>query len=400
MAWLNCLLAGCVSLIAFAGLALGDEAENEFHSDRVQLVGVASLPGDLSDKSQLTGEIGVGIPQNRFGGVSAMDRIGETDGYLIASDRGPLDGAVDFHCRWHQLRLVVSPGSERTVEVELQSTQELSDGQGGYFTGLSVAVDHAAGDDHIRLDPEGLRLASDGTVWICDEYGPQVLHFDPAGRLLSTIHPTPEMRIKTLAGDHNVERTQNVVGRMPNRGMEGLAVCDDGKTLVAVLQSPLIQDSQASPSGFLTGENCRIVRMDVSGGQREQFAYHLDDHMNGLSEILSIDRDRFLVIERDGTIGAAAAFKKIMLIELTGATNVSRMERLPVQTLPVAITPVSKRVLIDMLDPRFGLSGDDFPEKLEGLAWGPEINGRPSLIVASDNDFQPEHASRFYVFSL
>ena len=384
----------------FAGSAYGEDPVQQFSSDRVQLIGVASLPGNMADLSELTGDVAEGIPQNRFGGISAIDRIGNSSKYILASDRGPQDGQVDFHCRWHTARLAVQPGNEKPVTIELLGTHTLSDGRGHYFTGLASAIDHESGKTPIRLDPEGIRMVDDGSVWISDEYGPQVLHFDFDGRLLSTIHPSAEMRADTHAGDFLVELKENDAGRLPNRGMEGLALCDECGTLVAVLQSPLIQETEMSPSGFKTGENCRIVRMDTSGGHREQFAYHLDNHMNGLSDILALDHDRFLVIERDSTVGSESVFKKIMAVDLSKATDVSQMERLPVRALPVAIAAASKLVLIDMLDPRFGLAGTEFPEKLEGLAWGPEINGRPTLVVASDNDFEAEQDSRFFVFGL
>ena len=41
------------------------------------------------------------------------------------------------------------------------------------------------------LDPESIVRAADGTYWIGDEFGPFLLHFDRAGRLLDAPVPLP-----------------------------------------------------------------------------------------------------------------------------------------------------------------------------------------------------------------
>ncbi|MBS0641298.1 MAG: PEP-CTERM sorting domain-containing protein, partial [Proteobacteria bacterium] len=51
-------------------------------------------------------------------------------------------------------------------------------------------------------------------------------------------------------------------------------------------------------------------------------------------------------------------------------------------------------------DPSFGLAGDAFPEKIEGLAFGPDLaDGRHILFVTSDNDFldTPTHVYAFAI---
>jgi hypothetical protein len=65
------------------------------------------------------------------------------------------------------------------------------------------------------------------------------------------------------------------------------------------------------------------------------------------------------------------------------------------------VQPVGKALFIDMLDPAYGLAGDSFPEKLEGLAFGPDLaDGRHLLIVSSDNDFDQANSSKFFAFGI
>jgi hypothetical protein len=54
-----------------------------------------------------------------------------------------------------------------------------------------------------------------------------------------------------------------------------------------------------------------------------------------------------------------------------------------------------------MLDPAQGLVGATFPEKIEGLAFGPDLpDGRRMLVVTNDNDFMAANANNFYVFAI
>jgi hypothetical protein len=58
-------------------------------------------------------------------------------------------------------------------------------------------------------------------------------------------------------------------------------------------------------------------------------------------------------------------------------------------------------LLIDLLDPAFGMSGEKAPEKPEGLAWGPRLaDGRRLLMVCFDNDFDPARESIFVAFAI
>lgn len=51
------------------------------------------------------------------------------------------------------------------------------------------------------FDPESLVIAQDGTFWIGDEFGPYLLHFDPAGKLLQAPIAVPNfIRLRTLKG--------------------------------------------------------------------------------------------------------------------------------------------------------------------------------------------------------
>lgn len=193
----------------------------------------------------------------------------------------------------------------------------------------------------------------------------------------------------------------NAFGRQSNRGMEGLAISPAGAKLYGIMQSALIQDGALDAANARIGLNNRIVEIDVASGAVREFVYPLESKSNGVSEILAVNEHEFLVLERDGRGGAAAAFKRIYRIDTTHATDVRGVKALPTAGLPAGVAAVSKTLFIDLLNPQFGLAGPTFPEKIEALAFGPALDdGRLLLFVVNDNDFQQTQNTNFYAFAI
>lgn len=85
----------------------------------------------------------------------------------------------------------------------------------------------------------------------------------------------------------------------------------------------------------------------------------------------------------------------------TGATDISQTEKLPPAGIPDGVKPAQKTLFLDLLSPKFGLAGSDSPEKIEGLAFGPDLpDGRRLLIVAIDNDFIAEKPIILHAFAI
>jgi len=92
--------------------------------------------------------------------------------------------------------------------------------------------------------------------------------------------------------------------------------------------------------------------------------------------------------------------KNIYKIDIAGATDVSDVASLPAGALPADIVPVTKTLFIDLLSPEFGLSAT-IAEKIEGLAWGPDLSGRRHVLyVVSDNDLNPSLDTQLYAFAI
>lgn len=383
---------------AFFGLLIALVPAASARADIV-LIGKAALPGTAADKSGLTELVGDKVPHNRLGAFgSAIDYTGQGDLYLAVTDRGPGDGAAAYHPRLQTLRIAINPGSERPVEVELVATTILTDAEGRPFSGFSGHLDPSGPE---RLDPEGLRLSRSGSLFIAEEYGPQIDEFSRDGKRLRRLPVPAAFVLASPAADPKDEAPpRNTSGRMPNRGFEGLALGPDGRTLWAIVQSPLIQDGALGPDGKRSGRHCRILEISIDTGHSRQWIYTLDSPRHGVSEILALGDRELLVLERDGEGGKDARSRQIYKLDVSRATDVSGVKSLPSGALPETIRAGTKTLWLDLMDPRFGLTGAGMPEKIEGLCFGPALpDGRRTLIITSDNDMKADQPNWFWVFA-
>ena len=269
-----------------------------------------------------------------------------------------------------------------------------------YFTGRSDNFDAtkpSSNPNNARLDPEGVRVSNDGkSVFISDEYGPYIYQFDRAtGARIKSFELPGNLAVKNLSSQGAVEIAGNATGRIANKGMEGLSITPDGKTLVGIMQAPLAQD---------TNKSLRIVTVDIATGVTHEYAYLLTTG-SGVSEIVALNDHQFLVDERDGKglgDGSTAKFKQIFKIDLAGAQDVSNMSG------DLSSKALSKTLFIDLVAQlnANGISSANIPAKIEGLAFGEDVvvNGTVlhTLFIANDNDFVQASAgpNQFYVFGV
>jgi hypothetical protein len=252
-----------------------------------------------------------------------------------------------------------------------------------------------------RFDPEGFRFGTDKTMFVSDEYGPELLQFSPEGRELRRFAMPSHLRVDSPHSEKKAENQANRSGRASNHGMEGMALSSDGQSLIGLMQGPLLQDGERSKNGGVDGRNCRLISIDMQTQRSKEFVYQLDDDDNGNSEIMAYGPDQYLVLERDGDGGLDAKYRRLILIDLKGATDVSNIRSLPENELPAGITPIRKTVFMDLLDPKWGLAGKSMPAKIEGLSFGPVLeDGRRSLLIATDNDFEADSPSLIWIFAV
>lgn len=345
-----------------------------------------------------------GFPMGVGSGMSFAERL--PDGALIfwaVGDRGPnadapkyaatagdkpmdakLFPAPDYVPKF--ARIKVADGKAEVIEV-----REIRDASGKPVSGrpLDKGAVGSTGEtaldmemkvlpfDPEGLDPEGIDVdKKDGSLWLCDEYGPFLINIDPA---------TGNIRKKFAPGQGLPEE---LAARQPNRGFEGLAVTP-GNKVVAAVQSILDNegDLKASKAPFI-----RLVELDPATGAVRTLAYPHDVDAyksSAAAKIGGLDAlsdTKFILVEqakdKDGNMRNV-----LFLVDIAEATDISGKtapDGKPLESAAdlaglaaMGVTPVKKTRLLDLVD--LGWTA----EKAEGIA----LVDEKTLAVSSDNDF-------------
>jgi hypothetical protein len=406
----------------------------------------ASKAGSYKDLSGLNNTLENGVPANLLGGLGSGIAYLSGDTFLALPDRGPnavsfnplVDDTVSYIDRFHTVRMNLTPntkggGLPYSITPQLESTtllhallplaygsgEGLNIGSGKpaqnwllahYFTGRSDNFDakQNSGDPFdARLDPESIRVSNDGlTVFISDEYGPYVYQFLRLnGQRLRTFQLPQSFYVTNLAPTGGAEIAGNTSGRVANKGMEGLAITPDGKTLVGILQNALIQDAA---EGGDAANLLRMVTIDIASGRTTHEYGYLLTTGSGVSDITALNNHEFLVDERDGHgLGdnSKAKVKQIFKIDLKDAVDVTGLNG-----TQAAGRAVAKTLFLDVAKVLIanGITADQIPAKIEGTAFGPDLKYQGHTVhtfwVANDNDFLQDLAgpntnpNQFFVF--
>ena len=415
------------------------------------LVGVGRTPADSYDALGPNVDTFGGIFSSLYLDPTAVLNVGDSyvgEAYGLP-DRGFGDGLTDYHPRFHGLFLSVTPyygpypAPAQDQIIFTNAFTFLFTRNGAVFTGYNpddtnVTTHPQSPADSVgagkwSLDAEGLARTPNG-MYVSDEYGPFIYHFDNGGALLDVIAPPDAFIPKSGPTFPRVNNfglaipqvATNDSGRWVNRGLEGLSVTPDGKKLVAVLQSPAIQDGEnRNPS-----RNTRILIYDIdpaSANYHEPIAEYVyqctlnaaeaRNRHTPISEILALSDTQFLVLERDsrgrGGDAGPILYKKVVLADVSAASNIlgtgyDLEKGAPGQTslgrnaLPTGVIPATRRELVDIADrnqlAKFGLNvsptwnNNTLSEKWEGLAVIP-LNDPAApndylLLIGNDNDFK------------
>jgi hypothetical protein len=348
-----------------------------------------------------------GVP---VGGLSSIDYVPATGRYLAISDdrsdRGPArfyELALDLS----KFRRSATPGDAGVSWVNMTTLFDL-DGQP--FARNMV-------------DPESLRLdGKRGLIYWSNEgqrssggfQNPTLRRMTPDGRPAGEF-PVPAYYNPTgsasglAAGDGGV---------FNNLAFESIAITPDGKTLWTMSENGLAQDSL--PTAVGRGSRARMLSFDLETGKAgAEYVYEVgpvpfpparsgDFSTNGVPDMLALSDHEFIVIERAYAVGArtpgvAALTKqptsntiKLFLIDTRGATDVSGWPTIKGRDL----TPVKRTMLLDLSS----LKNDDGSvlalDNIEGITFGPVVDGKRTLILVSDNNFNPAQFTQFIALTV
>ena len=172
--------------------------------------------------------------------------------------------------------------------------------------------------DDYGLDSEGITALNDATFWVSDEYGPHIVHYDANGKEIGRINPfkADKRNNWTLPNEFSYRRA--------NRGMEGLTISPDQKTLVGIMQSTMSLPNKNVNKSTLT----RIVTINLETGKVAQYLYQQEIAENSNSAIIALSATQFLVLERDGLFykDTPNVMKNVYRIDLSKATNLEDIQ--------------------------------------------------------------------------
>lgn len=363
---------------------------------------LSALPGLTQTLTYLgqqivpTGTSFRGLP---VGGLSSIDYVPATGHYLAISDdrsdRGP--------ARFYELTLDLS---------KFRRSADPGDAGVGWVNMTTMLDLDGQPFGRNQVDPESLRLDGKRNLIYWSNEGQRTsgsvqnptmrrMHPDgrPAGEFAVPGYYNPAGSAGGLAaGD---------MGVYNNLAFESVAITPDGKTLWTMSENGLAQDSL--PTAVGRGSRARMLSFDLDTGKPgAEYVYDVgavpfaparqgDFSTNGVPDMLALSAHEFIVIERAFAVGAAtpgvAAHTKqptgntikLYRIDTRGATDVSGWPSIKGHDL----VPVRRTMLLDLSS----LRNDDGSvlalDNIEGITFGPLFEGKRTLILLSDNNFNP-----------
>lgn len=304
------------------------------------------------------------------GGLSGIDFTPDDGRWVIVTD----DRSSAFPPRAYDATIDVS---ERGVgEVALTGTVVFTEADGTPYP--TIAEPGATPDiETVRIDP------ATGHLWFASEGNPTfsvppaLVENDPSGAFIRSLPLPARFQLSEDGGP----------GARPNLTVEGMCFAADGASIWVSMEGPLVQDGDLPTVD--AGAPVRFLALDRDGRVLREVVYALDPlarasdalEIAGVSEILAIDADRLLVLERQAAsrlFGIPDFTVRLYEATLTGATDVQGLDTLA----GADYVPVTKRLLADL-----GQLGIGIVTNFEGICWGPVLaNGHRSLVLIADNN--------------
>jgi len=312
------------------------------------------------------------------GGISGIDYVPGDGTYVAISD----DGSRVDPARFYRLAIDLVDGRLDPGDVRVVGHTLLHDPTQRAWRRNSV-------------DPEGVRLAGrERLFWVSEGnaragIGPGVFESHIDGGFVRAFAIPPYY----LPGDGQ--------GIRHNRAFESLALSHDGRSLFAALENALLQDGPAADVTHPT--RVRVLQFDIDADEPlAEYVYQAEAvpfdalppmarETNGLVELLVLDDNRFVAVERSFARGAGVGVR-LYLAGLDGADNVLGIPSLQARA---DVRTMSKALLFDL--GRLAVLLDN----IEAITFGPRlVDGRRTLILVADNNFRSFQVTQVLAFAL
>ncbi|MGJ7031591.1 esterase-like activity of phytase family protein [Niabella hirudinis] len=329
------------------------------------------------------------------GGLSGIDYDAANDRYFIISDERSATTPSRFYTAMIPRSGIANSRIDTVLFTGIHTLKMLN---GKTFPSLKEGAQEAADPESIRFNPrtgrlvwsgEGDRAGRNGVVNIKD---PWIWEMDLEGNYRDSFALPANMQVQ------KIEKGPRV-----NGVFEGLGFAGNYRHLFVSVEEPLYEDGPRADVNY-PGAPVRIIKYNTATRQPiAQYAYLLDAvarqpnpetafRVNGISEILPLDDDRLLVMERSFSMGNSFCTIKIYLADVHAATDVSGISGLHQNK---SYQAAAKKLLLNMND--LGR----YIDNVEGITWGPPLaNGHSSLLLVADNNFSKEQKNQFFLFEI
>lgn len=327
-----------------------------------------------------------------IGGLSGIDYDAANKRYyLICDDRSAINPA-----RYYTANITIT--GKMITSMHFTGVQQLLQPNGKSYPGNKQDRFHTPDPEAMRYDPKQKKLtwSSEGERIVSRKdtvlVNPSIIAISTKGNYF-----------KSYILPHHLDMKAIEKGPRQNGVLEGLTFADNYSTLYANVEEPLYEDGPRADT--LTNDAyIRILKFDVARKKNtQQFAYKLEPvayppfpadafKINGVPDILSIGKNKLLVIERSFSGGILGCNIKLFIAELHDATDI---KDIPSLTRSTHFIPATKKLLLNM--DTLGI----FIDNIEGVSFGPPLpNGHKTLLFVSDNNFNPLEKSQLLLFEV
>jgi len=372
---------------------------------KLELLAVAELPHKMKFEKTVVG------------GLSAIYFDGDSSTLTAVSDDRGREGAprfYEFDFNYSDHKLSVVPKAVHLIKTKGPKLTLDMEGLAPLPWGNFLISSEGDLGKKPRAMPEILDVKKDGTL---------VRSFELPAKFL------PEAQGPQTKGIRN------------NRGLEGLTRAPLGSAggdhWYLMNEESLVQDSKAeagplrllvydSPEAWVIKPGKEYVYLPEGGSAEPSTRLTLAGRV---SELLALSNEQFLVLERSMQVepNRFSYVCKIFVAKLADAVDVSGVESLAGKDLK-SYKPMKKELVLDLETLKEKLGETDSTqasdqasdpatvnattkghskesiknsiENFEGLAFGPEVNKKKTLIVVSDDNFKKSERTQILLFSI
>ncbi len=347
--------------LAFAALALVSPlwacSTNVVDHSPATRAGLQPSPCGISDVERIA-QIDLSadfmISGSRLGGISGIDYSPDLQSWLLVSDARERDGGTRI------FRARIERAGPAGFDLDV-------------FDGAAVSMAGSDGTIRPLVDAEAIRFIPGSEEFYISTEGdkdsgiePGILRSDASGMVVREI----------TSGSYRGSDGARTLRR--NLSFEGLTIASGKDGFWFGLEAPYLEDGDLPTLEH--GAEVPIIHVGNDGRVRQEFRYPVEPIAaqlpgrladNGLSELLALDGNRFLVLERSGAQQPDGYFRFTGRLFCAWAADEGEV--------------LYKSPVVELND-----LGPYSYANFEGMSFGPMLSdGRRILVIVSDNNFVP-----------